>query len=113
VHWDPSTRPAEVQEFLRADLDLLSDVVKTGMRLLDADKIGVLREIRRLAPKSQTRLTSVYSEHSIGARREWYRRLRHAVVEETDEYLATGGFEASIGDCVIRPLTGTGRAVTF
>jgi SAM-dependent methyltransferase len=88
------------------------------------DKAGVLREMRRLAPQPYTRLISVYSEDSVAPRREWYRRLGHAVVEETEEYLLTEGglrsehfsdarLRALVGDCTIRPLAGVGRAVTF
>jgi SAM-dependent methyltransferase len=191
---DPSTQPAEIQAFLRAELDLLHQVVKEGMRVLDvgcgtgrhlilfrdrvrlgvgvdyersyiaeaarragaghlhfitgdataipivavfdfaicltntwgtmADKAGVLREMRRLAPRPHTRLLSVFSEASVAARREWYRRLGHAVVEETDEYLLTEGglrsehfsdarLQGLIGDCIIRPVAGIARAVTF
>ena len=43
-----------------------------------SDKAGVLREMRRLAPRPYTRLVSVFSEVSVAARREWYRRLGHA-----------------------------------
>jgi ubiquinone/menaquinone biosynthesis C-methylase UbiE len=32
---DPSTQPPEIQAFMRAELDLLHDVVKEGMRVLD------------------------------------------------------------------------------
>ncbi len=81
-----------------------------------SDKLGVVAEMRRLAPRPQTRLLSVYSEASVEARREWYRRLGHAVVEVTDEYIVTeGGFKSEhfsegrlrqlIGDCIVRPLT--------
>ncbi len=191
---DPATQPAEIQAFLRAELDLLRDIVKEGMRVLDvgcgtgrhlvlvsdrlrlgvgvdyersyiaeaarragaghlhfitgdataipvvakfdfaicltntwgtmADKAGVLREMRRLAPRLHTRLLSVYSESSVTPRREWYRRLGHAVLEETSDYLVTdGGFRsehfsdarlrALIGDCTIRPVADIARAVTF
>src|SRR5262245_14168693 len=39
------------------------------------DKANVLNEMRRLSPKPNTRLLSVYAEASIPPRREWYRRL--------------------------------------
>ena len=191
---DPVTQPPEIQAFLRAELDLLHDVVKDGMRVVDigcgtgrhlillrdrlglgvgvdyersyiaeakrragarhlhfitadataipiegvfdlamcllntwgtmADKAGVLSEMRRLAPKPHTRLLSVFSETSVAARREWYRRLGHAVVEETDEYLVTDGglrsehfsdarLRGLIGDCTIRPVADIAHAVTF
>lgn len=191
---DPATQPPEIQAFMRAELDLLADVVKQGMRVIDVgcgtgrhlilirdrlrvgvgvdyersyiaeaaqragagnlhfiigdataiplptvfdlaicltntwgtmtDKAGVLREMRRLAPRPGTRLLSVFSEASIAARREWYRRLGHAVVEETDEYLITDGglrsehfseprLRGLIGDCTIRPVADIARAVTF
>lgn len=191
---DPATQPPEIQAFLRAELDLLHEVIKEGMRVLDvgcgtgrhlillrdrvrlglgvdyersyiaeaaaragaphlhfiigdataipsaavfdfaicftntwgtmSDKTGVLREMRRLAPRPHTRLLSVFSEASVAARREWYRRLNHAVVEETGEYLLTDGglrsehfsdarLRGLIGDCSIRPVADIGRAVTF
>jgi SAM-dependent methyltransferase len=191
---DPATQPPEIQAFMRVELDLLADVVKQGMRVIDVgcgtgrhlillrdrlrvgvgvdyersyiaeaaqragagnlhfitgdataiplpavfdlaicltntwgtmtDKAGVLREMRRLAPRPGTRLLSVFSERSIAARREWYRRFGHAVVEETDEYLVTDGglrsehfsearLRGLIGDCTIRPVANVGRAVTF
>ena len=89
-----------------------------------SDKTGVLREMRRLAPKPHTRLLSVYSEASVPSRREWYRRLGHAVVDETPEYLeAEGGFRSEhfsearlrtlVGDCRIRPLADIAYVVTF
>ena len=89
-----------------------------------SDKVGVLSEMRRLAPKPGTRLLSVFSLASVLARREWYRRLGHAVVEETPEYLMTEGglrsehfsparLRSLIGDCTIRPLTEVAYAVTF
>jgi SAM-dependent methyltransferase len=89
-----------------------------------ADKTAVLREMRRLAPLPQTRLLSVFSEGSVASRREWYRRLGHAVVEETPEYLLTDGglrsehfsdarLRSLIGDCTIRPVADIARAVMF
>jgi len=88
------------------------------------DKEGVLGEMRRLAPQPGTRLVSVYSARSVSPRREWYRRLGHVVVHQSAESLETdGGFRSEhfskvrirqlIGDCIIRPLTEIGYAVTF
>jgi ubiquinone/menaquinone biosynthesis C-methylase UbiE len=191
---DPATQPPEIQSFLRTELDLLREVVTSGMRLLDvgcgtgrhllllgerlelgvgvdyersyvaearrhsgnrpiqfvaadatriplaasfdlaicttntwgtmADKQGVLDEMRRLAPRSGSRLLSLYSPASVAARREWYRRLGHVVMEETDDYLLSeGGFRSEhfsetrlrklIGDCSVTPLTGIAYLVTF
>ena len=191
---DPATQPPKIQAYLRAELDLLDDLVKQGMRVLDlgcgtgrhltllrdrlrlglgvdyergyiaeaaaragalhlhfvvgdatvvpttsefdfamcltntwgtmSDKAGVLSEMRRLAPRPHTRFLSVYSESSMTARREWYRRLSHNVVEETDEYLLTDGglrsehfsearVRSLVGECVIRPLSEIAYQVTF
>ena len=89
-----------------------------------SDKAGVLTEMRRLAPRPQTRLLSVYAEASVPPRREWYRRLGHPVVEESPECLMTeGGFRSEhfsearlrslVGDCIIQPLAGIAYLVTF
>lgn len=89
-----------------------------------SDKPAVLSEMRRLAPQPGTRLLSVYSPASVPARREWYRRLGHAVSEETPEYLLTeGGFRSEhfsearlrslVGDCTVRPLTEIAFVLTF
>jgi SAM-dependent methyltransferase len=191
---DPATQPPKIQAFLRAELDLLHDVIREGTRVIDfgcgtgrhllllrdrlrlgvgvdyehsyvaeahrrasvrhlhfvtadataipvvaafdfalcltntwgtmSDKTGVVREMRRLAPKPHTRLLSVYSEASVPSRREWYRRLGHAVSKETREYLETeGGFRSEhfsearlgslVGDCTIRPLADIAYVVMF
>ena len=190
---DPATQPPEIQAYLRAELDLLDDLVKEGIRVLDlgcgtgrhlillrdrlrlglgvdyersyiaeaaragarrlhfvvgdatavpttsefdfamcltntwgtmSDKAGVLNEMRRLAPRPHSRFLSVYSETSMAARREWYRRLSHNVVEETDEYLLTDGglrsehfsearVRSLVGECAIRPLSEIAYQVTF
>lgn len=89
-----------------------------------SDKPGVLREMRRVAPRRGTRLLSVYSAASIAPRREWYRRLGHTVVAETGEYLESdGGFRSEhftdarlrelVGECSIEPLTPIAFAVVF
>jgi SAM-dependent methyltransferase len=89
-----------------------------------SNKAGVLSEMRRLAPTQEARLLTVYSEASVPCRREWYRRLGQAVLEETQEYLATeGGFRSEhfsearlrglVGDCSVRPLTDIAYLVTF
>lgn len=191
---DPATQPPEVQAFMRAEVDLLHEVVRERMQVLDvgcgtgrhlillrdrlqlgigvdyersyiaeaarragsghlhfligdatsipigtafdlaicltntwgtmSDPAGVLREMRRLAPRPHTRLISVFADSSIPARCEWYRRLGHAVVKETDEYLLTDGglrsehfsdarLRSLIGQCAIRPVANIGRAVIF
>jgi SAM-dependent methyltransferase len=89
-----------------------------------SDKAGVLQEMRRLAPRPGSRLLSVYSPASVPARREWYQRLGHAVLEVTDDYVVSeGGFRsehfsearlrALVGECTIRPLAGIANIVTF
>jgi hypothetical protein len=89
-----------------------------------SDKTGVLNEMRRLSPRPETRVLSVYAEASVLARREWYRRLGHPVVEESTEFLMTeGGFRSEhfsearlrtlVGDCVIHPMAGIAYVVTF
>lgn len=89
-----------------------------------SDKTAVLREMRRLAPAQGTRLLSVFSEASVPPRREWYRRLGHAVSQETPEYLLTeGGFRSEhfsearlrnlVGESTIRPLADIAYVVMF
>jgi len=89
-----------------------------------SDKVGVLNEMRRVAPGPGRRLLSVYAEASIVPRQEWYRRLGHPVVEESTESLMTeGGFRSEhfsearlrslVGDCIIHPFAGIAYLVTF
>ena len=89
-----------------------------------SDKAGVLNEMRRLAPRPQTRFLSVYAEASVLPRREWYRRLGHPVVEESKDFLMSeGGFRSEhfsearlrtlVGKCIIRPFAGIAYLVTF
>ncbi|OLC51840.1 MAG: hypothetical protein AUH43_01515 [Acidobacteria bacterium 13_1_40CM_65_14] len=107
---------------IRACFDVATCLTNTWGTM--SDKTGVLNEMRRLAPKPQMRLLSVYAEASIPARREWYRRLGHVVVEESAEYLMTeGGFRSEhfsetrlrnlVGDCTIRSVAGIAHVVTF
>jgi ubiquinone/menaquinone biosynthesis C-methylase UbiE len=191
---DPATQPAEIQAFMRSEIEFLRETIAPGMRVLDVgcgtgrhllllserlglsvgidyersyvaeallrkrggavhfvvadatkiplalpfdlamclsntwgtmgDKSGVLQEMRRLAPNEGTRLLSIYSNDSVPARRDWYRRLGHTVTEETDEFLATeGGFRSEhfsearirslVGRCTIRPLANIAYLVTF
>jgi hypothetical protein len=89
-----------------------------------SDKAGVLNEMRRLSPIPRTRLLSVFSPASVPARREWYRVLWNAVLEETGDYLvAESGFRSEhfsegrlrrlVGECEIRPIAGIAYVVTF
>jgi SAM-dependent methyltransferase len=107
---------------IRARFDLATCLTNTWGTM--SDKSGVLSEMRRCAPRPGMRLLSDYSEASIPARREWYRRLGQVVVTESDEYLMTdGGFRSEhftearlrqlVGDCTVRPLAGIAYIVTF
>jgi ubiquinone/menaquinone biosynthesis C-methylase UbiE len=89
-----------------------------------ADKVGVLREMRRCAPKRGTRLVSVFAETSVAARVEWYARFGHVVVERADDHLLTDGglhsehftearLRSIVGDCEIHRLAGIGYAATW
>ncbi len=89
-----------------------------------SDKVAVVQEMRRCVPDPGRRLVSVFSERSVRARREWYRRFGHAVVEETSEWLMTDGglrsehftqdrLRSLIGDCSIQPCADVGYLVTF
>jgi ubiquinone/menaquinone biosynthesis C-methylase UbiE len=89
-----------------------------------SDKAGVLDEMRRVVPEKGRRLVSVFAEGSIPARREWYRRIQHPVVEESGEWLMTDGglrsehftearLRSIVGQCTIRPLANIAYAVTF
>ncbi len=105
-----------------ASFDLATCMTNTWGTM--SDKAGVLNEMRRLAPRPQTRLLSVFSEASIPPRREWYRRLGHPVVEEsTESLMSEGGFRSEhfsearlrglVGGCVIHPFAGIAYLVTF
>ncbi len=107
---------------IRASFDLATCLTNTWGTM--SDKVGVLHEMRRLAPRRGTRLLSVYAETSVRPRWEWYRRLGHPVVEESTESLTTeGGFRSEhfsedrlrslVGDCVIHRFSGIAYLVTF
>ena len=89
-----------------------------------SDKIAVLDEMRRCAPAPGRRLVSVFADTSVPARREWYRRFGHVVVEETPEWLMTEGglrsehftearLRSLVGECTIRPVAGIGYVALF
>ena len=107
---------------IRAQFDFAMCMTNTWGTM--SDKRGVLNEMQRCSPQPGTRLLSVYAEASIPARREWYRRLGHAVVDESAECLMTeGGFRSEhftetrvrslVGDCTIRPCADIAYIVTF
>jgi SAM-dependent methyltransferase len=77
------------------------------------DKLAVLGEMRRLAPKPASRFITVYASTSVQPRREWYSNIGHEVIDVTDECIVTrSGFVSEhftedrlrslVGDCVLR-----------
>ena len=107
---------------IRAQFDLAVCMTNTWGTM--NDQRGVLNEMRRSVPQPRMRLLSVFAEASVAARREWYRRLGHTVVQESAEYLMTeGGFRSEhftkarlqslVGDCTIRPCADIAYIVTF
>jgi len=107
---------------IRAQFDLAVCMTNTWGTM--NDQRGVLNEMRRCVPQPRMRLLSVFAEASVAARREWYRRLGHTVVQESAEYLMTeGGFRSEhftearlkslVGDCTIRPCADIAYIVTF
>ena len=86
-----------------------------------SDKQAVVDEMRRCA---SSRLLSVFSERSIPARREWYQRFGHPIVEETSNWLVTAGglrsehftearLRSLLGVCTITRCTDIGYIVRF
>jgi len=107
---------------IRAQFDLAVCMTNTWGTM--NDQRGVLNEMRRCVPQPRMRLLSVFAEASVAARREWYRRLGHTVVQESPEYLMTeGGFRSEhftkarlqslVGDCTIRACADIAYIVTF
>ena len=107
---------------IRAQFDLAVCMTNTWGTM--NTQSGVLNEMRRCVPQPRMRLLSVFAEVSVAARREWYRRLGHTVVEESAEYLMTeSGFRSEhftkarlqclVGDCAIRPCADIAYIVTI
>lgn len=106
----------------RGTFDLATCLTNTWGTM--SDKAAVLDEMRRCAPAPGKRLVSVFAETSVPARREWYRRISHVVVEETPEWLMTAGglrsehftevrLRSLVGECTIRPIAGIGYVALF
>jgi SAM-dependent methyltransferase len=104
---------------LRGGFDLATCLTNSWGTM--SDQQAVLAEMRRCA---SSRLLSVFSERSIGARREWYQRFGHPIAEETSDWLLTAGglrsehftearLRGLVGDCTISPCTDVGYIVQF
>jgi len=78
-------------------------------------------------PEAPPRANVAYalcSAASVPARREWYCRLHHIVLEETDNYFMTEGdfrlehfsearLRSLVGESAVRPLASIAYVVTF
>jgi SAM-dependent methyltransferase len=106
----------------RAPFDLATCLTNTWGTM--SDKRAVLDEMRRCAAQPGMRLVSVFAETSVPARREWYRRFEHPVVEESPEWLMTDGglrsehftearLRSLVGECTIHPIAGIGYVARF
>jgi len=80
-----------------------------------SDKLAVLGEMRRLAPKPAARLITVYSPTSVQPRCEWYANMGHEVIDVTDTCIvAQGGFTSEhftedrlrslVGECSLQSI---------
>jgi ubiquinone/menaquinone biosynthesis C-methylase UbiE len=79
---DPSTQPPEIQEFLRAELDLLQEFVAAGARLLDVG-CGTGRHLRMLADRISLGVGIDYEHSYIAeARRQVGDRRVHFVTAD-------------------------------
>lgn len=74
---------------LRAQFDAALCLTNTWGTM--SDKLAVLGEMRRLAPRTGSRLITVYASSSIETRKQWYANFGHQVVEVTSEHILTGG----------------------
>jgi ubiquinone/menaquinone biosynthesis C-methylase UbiE len=79
------------------------------------DKLAVLEEMRRLAPRPGSRFITVYSSTSMSPRHQWYSNMGHEVVDVTDERIVTAsGFTSEhftedrlrslLGECTIQKI---------
>jgi ubiquinone/menaquinone biosynthesis C-methylase UbiE len=107
---------------IRAQFDFATCMTNTWGTM--SDKAAVLDEMRRCVPERGMRLLSVFSETSVAARREWYQRFGHIVIDESPEWLLTeGGLRSEhfsearvrsiVGDCTIRPIADVAYIVRF
>ena len=79
---DPSTQPPEIQEFLRAELDLLQEFVAADARLLDVG-CGTGRHLRMLADRISLGVGIDYEHSYIAeARRQVGDRRVHFVTAD-------------------------------
>ena len=98
---------------LKAEFDAALCLTNTWGTM--SDKLAVLGEMRRLAPKAASRLITVYASSSVQPRREWYANMGHEVIDVTDERIVTqGGFisehftenrlRSLVGECRLRKI---------
>lgn len=115
-----------VADAAQVPLDLAFDraVCLTSTWGTMGDKLGVVAEMKRLAPNAGSRLITVYAPTSIGPRAEWYTRLGHAPTEITGEYIAArGGFtsehfsqerlERLLGEFTLNPIGEVAYLIEF
>ncbi|MCG8468697.1 MAG: class I SAM-dependent methyltransferase [Gemmatimonadetes bacterium] len=98
---------------LRGSFDLAICLTNTWGTM--SDKRGVLDEMRRLAPRSGSRILTVYAPGSIEPRRAWYANLGYEVTSVTETHVETAaGFTsehftedriaAIVGACELEPI---------
>ncbi len=100
---------------LRSGFDLAICMTNTWGTM--EDKLGVLAEMRRLAPVPGSRVISVYAADSVEPRCQWYANLGHEVNDVFDDRIVTaGGFVSEhftedrlrslVGDCELLSING-------